>query len=57
MIPLFKFRMLFGVDQGIDNLDKKRLQITSWVGNSNVGIEPGLVYVKAATVVMKDFIH
>lgn len=29
VIPLFKFRVLFGFDQGIGDLDKKRFQITA----------------------------
>ena len=35
VIPLFKFRMPFGFNQGIGNLDKKRFQITANVGNTS----------------------
>ena len=33
VIPLSKFRLLFGFDQGIGELDKKRLQITAGAGD------------------------
>ena len=33
VIPLFKFRVLFGFDQGIGDLDKKRFQITAGAGD------------------------
>ena len=45
VIPLFKFRVLFGFDQGIGDLDKKRFQITAGAGNS-----PGFYFLVALVI-------
>ena len=33
VIPLFEFRMLFGLDEGIGDLDQKRFQIRTGSGD------------------------
>ena len=45
VIPLFKFWVLFGFDQDISDLDKKRFQITSGAGNP-----PGLYFLVALVI-------
>ena len=45
VIPLFKFRVLFGFDQGIGDLDKKRFQITAGAGDP-----PGLYFLVALVI-------
>ena len=45
VIPLFKFRVLFGFDQGIGDLDKKRFQITAGAGDS-----PGFYFLVALVI-------
>ena len=34
VIPLFEFSILFGLDEGVGNLDQKRFQIRISVGNA-----------------------
>ena len=45
MIPLFEFRMLLGLGEGIGNLDQKRLQIRTGNGDT-----PGFYPVVALVV-------
>ena len=45
VIPLFKFQVLFGFDQGISDLDKKRFQITAGAGNP-----PGFYFLVALVI-------
>ena len=45
VIPLFKFRVLFGFDKSIDNSDKKRFQITA-----DAGEPPGFYFLIALAI-------
>lgn len=45
VIPLFKFRVPFGFDQGVGDLDKKRLQITAGAGDP-----PGFYFLVALII-------
>lgn len=45
VIPLFKFRVLFGFDQRIGDLDKKRFQITAGAGDP-----PGFYFLVALVI-------
>ena len=45
VIPLFKFRVLFGLDQRIGDLDKKRFQITAGAGDP-----PGFYFLVALVI-------
>lgn len=50
VIPLFKFRVLFGFDHGIGDLDKKRFQITAGAGDpSGFHFLVALVITRTAT--------